>query len=187
MFHQGDPGDALHVVLHGAFLVRLQDHGGASVVPRLVGPGEFFGELALLSGSGRRSATVTALTAAETRVIDSLSFDTVRRRNPALDRFLVGFLTRRLVVMNDLLVEAYFHAVDVRVHRRLLELDRYAEPDPAGSRWIHISQLDLAALAGTTRPTVNRVLRHGAERQWLELARGRIRVADLDALRAAAY
>jgi CRP-like cAMP-binding protein len=49
--------------------------------------------------------------------------------------------------------------------------------------WVCLNQADLAVLAGTTRSTVNRVLRRAETAGLVELARGRIRVVDEPALR----
>jgi CRP/FNR family transcriptional regulator, cyclic AMP receptor protein len=78
-------------------------------------------------------------------------------------------------------MELVFTPVQERVYRRLLA---FAGAVGDGSRpgWLDLSQGELAALAGTTRPTVNRALRR-AERQGLvELARGRVRIVDAAAL-----
>jgi CRP-like cAMP-binding protein len=71
------------------------------------------------------------------------------------------------------------------VARRLAEIcDRL--PETAGRRTLHITQEDLAALAGTTRPTANKVLRELERAGTLALRRGRIEVIDLDRLAARA-
>ncbi|HLQ37453.1 MAG TPA: mechanosensitive ion channel family protein, partial [Planctomycetota bacterium] len=57
--HQGDPGDALFVILDGTAVVSIRDeHGTEREVARL-GRGEFFGEMALLTGEAR-TANVNA-------------------------------------------------------------------------------------------------------------------------------
>jgi CRP/FNR family cyclic AMP-dependent transcriptional regulator len=70
---------------------------------------------------------------------------------------------------------------DKRVLRRLLELgDLYAEAD--GATVVPLTQEDLAGLAGTSRATVNRVLREEEARGSVKLGRGRTTVLDRDAL-----
>lgn len=65
---------------------------------------------------------------------------------------------------------------DVRILRRLLELaDAYGDVVP-------LTQDDLSGLAGTTRATVNRVLRREERSGGLALARGRIVIQDREAL-----
>ena len=59
----------------------------------------------------------------------------------------------------------------------------YAEPQ-ATSVVVALTQEDLAGLAGTTRPTVNAILRRLADGGLVSLGRGRIEVPDLPRLAA---
>src|SRR5579884_3962524 len=61
IFSQGDPGDALYIVLQGRVRIATTDYLGRERVLAFYGPGQFFGDMALLTGEGR-SATATAST-----------------------------------------------------------------------------------------------------------------------------
>ena len=121
VFHDEDAADALHLVVRGHFAVRVTTPAGESVLLAVLGPGDAFGELALVSG-GRRGATVQAFTDGETLALHRDAFEALRRARPAVDRALALMLARRLRRLNDLLVEAHYADADVRVRRRLLEL-----------------------------------------------------------------
>jgi CRP-like cAMP-binding protein len=69
--------------------------------------------------------------------------------------------------------------VEGRVLRRLSELS--ALYDGSGSV-IPLTQEQLAEMAGTTRATINRILREEQERGTVELRRGRVVVLDADAI-----
>ncbi len=60
IFSQGDSGDALYLIQSGAAHVQLDSGGGRSETIAVLGPREYFGEMALLS-SAPRSATVIAV------------------------------------------------------------------------------------------------------------------------------
>jgi CRP/FNR family transcriptional regulator, cyclic AMP receptor protein len=78
------------------------------------------------------------------------------------------------------LLEALYVPADKRVLRRLLELGAlYAEGD---TTVVPLTQEDLAGLAGTSRATVNRVLREEETRGTVKLGRGRTTVLDAEAL-----
>ena len=61
----GDPTDSLYIVISGRLKVLMGDEQGREVILSILGPGEFFGELALLSPAPR-SATAAAIEAAQT-------------------------------------------------------------------------------------------------------------------------
>src|SRR5262245_33604145 len=84
VFHEGDPADTLHLVDKGRFGVRTQTALGDTAILSVLGPGDMFGELALLDvGEPQpRSATVSALEAAETRSVHRMDFERLRREHP---------------------------------------------------------------------------------------------------------
>lgn len=69
VFNDGDEGDCLHVVVSGCFAVQASTPDGAVVVLRLVHPGQFFGELALVNPEQPRIGRVTALETGETAAL----------------------------------------------------------------------------------------------------------------------
>jgi CRP/FNR family cyclic AMP-dependent transcriptional regulator len=176
VFHAGDPADTLHLVRSGRFAVRITTEFGATATLNVVGPGGAFGELALLTPDAPRSATVAALEEAETLSIHQLDFTRLRARRPQTDALLVGVLAARVRELSEQLVEALHIPAETRVRRRLLDVAAgYGEVVP-------LTQEELASLAGTSRATVNRVLREEQERGSVELSRGRTTLVDADAL-----
>ena len=175
VFHAGDEADALHLVTKGRYAVRATDGGGEALLLAVVAPGDAFGELALVS-TGRRTATVQALSDGETLALDRRAFEAQRTQRPAVERALVTILAERLRSLNGLLLEAYFVDAEIRVRRRLLELGE------AFGGTIPLTQAEIAQTAGTSRATVNRVLRDEEAAGTLTLGRGRTTIADAAAL-----
>ena len=175
VFHRYDPADAVHLVTKGRFDVRVATQHGDEVALAIRGPGETFGELAVVT-EAERSATVTALEPAETLVVRSSELRRLAQRHPSLDEILVRFLAERVAFLSDRLVEAYTVDAETRVARRVLELGRVYGSTPPIT--IPLIQDDLAALAGTSRATVNRVLREAERRGLVELGRGRTVLRD---------
>jgi CRP-like cAMP-binding protein len=176
IFHEGDRGDSVHLIEHGHVAVRVGTLLGDVATLTLLGPGSAFGELALIDGNERRSATVVAITATETRVVEHGEFDRLRREHPQIERFLVELLAAQVRRISDLAVEAMFVPADARVLRRLLAVARqFGEHN---GTVIALTQDDLASMAGTTRPTANRVLKRAEADGLLRLARGRIEILD---------
>ena len=155
--------------------MRIGTRDGDTAMLNLVGPGETFGEIALLDDSAPRSATVVAIEAGETRAIQKLDFDALRARHPGVADILATALALRVRRLSELLVEAHYESADTRVLRRVAELASDGGEVP-------LTQEELSNLAGTSRATVNRVLREAQARGEVALRRGRIEVLDAERL-----
>jgi CRP-like cAMP-binding protein len=180
VFHRDDPADSTHLVVKGRFVVRVMTPLGEPVTIAVRGPGDSFGEMALVSGS-RRSATVESLEESETFCVYEGDFNRLRREHPEVDQLVIGFLANEVRLLNERLLEALYLPVERRVLRRVAEL---AELDASsdGETVVPLTQEELAGLAGATRPTVNQVLRAEQGRGSIELRRRKIVVLDRDAV-----
>jgi CRP-like cAMP-binding protein len=182
VFHRDDLAESLHLVVRGRFAVRITTPRGESALLDVLGPGDAFGELALLLPDARRSATMEALEEGETRSVFRDDFALLQVEHPGVKDVLLRLLARQLARASDRIVEAHYTDAETRVRRRLCELgERYATAE--GEVVVLLTQEDLADMAGTSRATVNRVLRDEERRGNVELGRGRILVRDLGELR----
>lgn len=181
VFHVDDPADTLHLIVSGRFAVRVQTALGDVAILSVLGPGEMFGELALIGDSGRRSATVEALEPGETRAVHRPDFERLRAEHPSVGEVLTIVLADGMRRLSRHLLEALYTPADTRVRRRLAELAELYAPG-GGEAVIPLRQEDLAGIAGTSRATVNRVLREEQERGTVALGRGRTVVRDRDGL-----
>src|SRR5690242_1731404 len=182
VFHRDDPADTLHVISKGRFAVQVTTPLGDTATIAVRGPGETFGETALLAAHAKRTATVRALEPAETFALGDEEFARLRTSFPAVDRILFAFLAAELRRQNDLLLEALYLPVDRRLRRRLLELARTYGGDQDGEVAIPLTQAELAEMAGTSRATANQILRSEQEKETVRLERGRVIVLDRAAL-----
>lgn len=183
VFHEGDPGDCLHLIQHGRMAIRVSTDSGETATLRILGPGDAFGELALVGPGIRhlRTATVTALESASTLALSRTVFESLCARHPEVERLVISLLAERVDQLSQRLLEALYVGVDRRVYRRLIELaDIYRSEAPDIS--VPLTQDDLAGLAGATRPTVNKVLQRLSANGILQLHRGSIQITDVKAL-----
>jgi CRP-like cAMP-binding protein len=175
IFHDGDPGDTLHLIAKGRVAVKVSTALGETATLAVLGRGDFFGELALVEVQPR-TATVIALEPSETLAIHREDFDRLRTEHPSVQAFLVEVLGAKVRRLSDQVTEALYVPADERVLRRLAGLvPLYGDAAPVE---IPLTQDDLASMAGTSRATVNRVLRE-AERSGI-IALGRMRVTVID-------
>lgn len=177
IFHEGDPGDVLHVIDKGHVAVRAATPLGEEALLAALGPGASFGEGALLSEDRTRTATCRAFDAVETRTLHRDDFHRLVAEHPAVREVLVAILSAQVRRLTEHLLEALWVPVDRRVCRRLLALGVAFGRE--GESWeVPVTQDDLAAMAGTTRPTANRALQTLAADGIVTLRRGHIAVLD---------
>lgn len=181
IFHDGDPGETLHLVERGHVAIRRSTPLGDTVTFTILSVGDTFGELALLRPHAYRVASAIALEPTTTLSLARPVLDELRARGPAVDRFLQAALAEQVEKMSVRLLEALYCSADKRILRRLVDL---AEVYAATGESVHIpiTQEDLASLAGTTRPTVNRLLKRLETDGLLTLGRGTVTLHDIATL-----
>ncbi|HRP97954.1 MAG TPA: Crp/Fnr family transcriptional regulator [Rhodocyclaceae bacterium] len=154
--NEGDEGHGLFVVQHGALKVFLMDEGGRELTLSIHGPGEYFGELALLD-EAPRSASVMALERCELLHIARPAFLAVVGASHECMQVLLRNLVRRIRTLTDNVHALALEDVYGRI-RRLLDSLAVAE----AGHWIvtpRPTQQEIANLVGASREMVNRILR----------------------------
>src|SRR5712691_1711989 len=95
ILHWGEPGDCLYVIESGVVCVALPNRGGGESVLAHLGPGQIFGEMAILTGQPR-SAEVRALVGTTVQALSVSSFFKVAGRSPTILLNIGRVLARRL-------------------------------------------------------------------------------------------
>ena len=131
IFHQGDPGDALHIVAAGSVKILLPSAEGDEAIIATLRPGDFFGELALLDGAPR-SATATALDQSDTLVLPRAEFTQLLDTLPGLRDALLASLTHELRRLTSHVEELHFLDLAGRLAMRLNRLAKEASPEATG-------------------------------------------------------
>lgn len=159
IFHKGDPGTTLYIVEAGEVKLTLSSAAGDEIILALVGPGGFFGELALLDGEPR-SANAVARVACELLALERNQLLHFLERHPRAAASLLAALSRRLRRTTELVHEAAFLDVSARLASLLLQLtEARSQPGPDGVvRSPQLTQEELAELIGATRVSVNKWL-----------------------------
>jgi CRP-like cAMP-binding protein len=181
VFHEGDPGDTLHLIAKGHVAVRTTTPAGDQALLRVLGAPDFFGELAVIA-PGPRSATIDCLDSTETLELRSDAFHELRAKHPGVDAVLMRALVIEVRRVSTELSQALYLPAEARVWKRVADLTRLYETAANDVVTIPLTQDDVAHMAGTTRPTANKVLRSGEEKGVLRISRGRIEVLDVTAL-----
>jgi CRP-like cAMP-binding protein len=185
VFHQGDPGNALFVVASGSVKVVLpSDEGAEPAIVAILGPTEFFGELAILDGAPH-SATIVAVEPTETLVLDRQTLLDLIDNDRELRRALLASLAAEIRRLTGHVEDLHFLDLPGRLASRIARLARAENPDVAEGE-VRISwpytQSELAGMIGGSRQSVNRLLADLADQDLIRLERDALIVTDLDRL-----
>ncbi len=183
VFHEGDPGDRLYVVVEGKIKLGRTSNDGRENLLAVLGPGEMFGELSLFD-PGPRTATATALT--ESKLL-GLGHEDLRpwlTGRPEVAEALLRAIARRLRRTNETMADLVFSDVPGRVAKALLDLSkRFGVPSDEGIHVAHdLTQEELAQLVGASRETVNKALADFASRGWIRLEARAVVLLDTERL-----
>jgi CRP-like cAMP-binding protein len=183
VFHQGDPGETLHLVRKGRLKILASAETGEDAVLTIVGPGDMFGELTLLDG-GSRSATVIAMEDVETATLSRADFLDLLRRDPTVVEALLCALTRTIRRLTEEVSALMFIRLRGRLARKLLELARTQGLPTNGAIEIQVSftQEDLASMIGGRRSRVNELLGFFEDQGAISRRGRRIVILNPDAL-----
>jgi CRP-like cAMP-binding protein len=101
IFLEGQPARTAYVILKGYADVVVQNAAGDYVPLNRMGPGELFGEIAILSDQKARTATVMAADHCELLEINREVFDNRVAKSDPLVRFVLDHMTRRMMQLTD--------------------------------------------------------------------------------------
>lgn len=186
IFCQGDEGNALFGVASGRVRIYTADDMGHEVFLNILGPGDTFGEIALLDGLPR-TASAVATEHSTLVIIPRAQFLSYLKLDSGLSMHLMKLLCERLRWVSDQIEESAFLTGPARVAKRLSSLvEMYGRPLPDGDTELLISQAELGHFLGISRQIINQYLGEWCEQRWVRQKRGRIIVHDLDALNGVA-
>jgi CRP-like cAMP-binding protein len=179
LFEKGDQGDSLYGVRRGTIRIETGTEGGERLTLNVLGPGDLFGEIALLDGQAR-TANAVAADDCELYVLRRHDFMSFVEREPRVAIRLIELLCQRLRWMNERMEEVALLPLHMRMARRLagLALDFGTE--------LHLTQGELSEFVGGARESVSRQLQKWRRAGIVDLRRGRIIILDGERLAAEA-
>jgi len=180
---EGEPGDAAYIVVDGACEVRKETPNGTAALQKL-GPGDVFGEMAILT-DGPRTATVVALAPTTLLVVTA---QVLEQEITALKPWMATLLKSLAVRFRDIDMQqrATFATSPspVRIANQILmHLTTWGEPDGGGgafARWSSVATAVEAQLGVTPVSIFGAVARFGLV---LDLEADRLGAPSLAALR----
>ncbi len=178
IFHKGSPGRSLYIIESGRIRIFLLSRSGQEIWVNVYGPGDVFGELALLDGLPRSAGAMVL----EKTVVYTLYRDDFMEcveTYPRMARSIIAELCARLRYTTDCVEHLAFLDVNSRVAAKLLELaDRYGLQGEGIEIDLRLTQTDLACWVGARRESVNKVLSGLREQELIDVDGKRITILD---------
>jgi CRP-like cAMP-binding protein len=182
---EGEPSDSLYILLSGSAKVYVTSNDGQEKILKLLGPGEIFGEFAMLDGRPR-SATVATLEATEMASLSRKDFQDFVADRPEILWKVLETLCERMRKTSAEILEISSRDVPYRLLAALTQLaEKHGEMAPDGSCRINLKLdvKDLTAMVGSNRETVSRLLHQYQEEGLVQLEKkGQIFIPSKKAL-----
>ena len=180
VFFENEEGDSFFMILEGRIKVTILGDDGREVILSMLGPGDFFGEMALLDNEPR-SATAIAVEESELLQLHRTDFQTVLTDNRSITTALIKILTARLRRANHQISTLALLDVYGRVARVIVDMAREEGRRLRDGRiaFRRATHQEIANRIGTTRETVTRMLKD-LERQGLIHIEGKEIVVEPD-------
>ncbi len=170
VFYKGDQGNSMFIVISGRLKVQNVSEEGKTFILSFLEPNAAFGEIAVLDGKPR-TATVMSVDASELLIIDRAPFLKFLENHPHVAIKLLGEFCNMLRLTDEQLENMVFFNLPTRLVKMLSILAmRYGTATPEGIAIdLKISQVDLAALVGTSRESINKHLRNWEDERLLTI------------------
>ena len=176
---EGDRPDSLYIIVEGRLKAYVSDQSGREVILSTMGPGEYFGEVAL--DAGPRSASVMSLEPCLLSVVPLADFDSFIRENPAFASHFIHSLLARIRVLTKNVSSLALMDAFGRVARLLLE----SSITKGGVQFVpdRLTHADIASRVGCTREMVSRVMKDLVQQGYVAVEPDRIVIVRIPASR----
>ena len=168
IFEDGSLGDYMYLIQEGQVKVTKMSEDGREKILEMLGPGDFFGEMALLDREPR-SASVKTTTACVLLALSRMDFLGLLKQDHELTLELLRELARRIRETDEQIRGLSFERVESRARRLLARLAKEKVPARADRMATSpITHQQLADLVGTSRETITRIVKDLKDEGWLE-------------------
>jgi CRP-like cAMP-binding protein len=183
LFHQDMPGSSMYLIETGRVRVFILGRTGIEITVNVLGPGDIFGELALLDNKPH-SATALTIEPCVIWLLARADLEEFLERYPVLARALLGILAERVRSVTHLVETMAFQDVQGRLAYRILFLaEHHGCLSPAGIEIaVPLTQAELATMVGASRESVNKALMALRSRALIRVDGSHITVINTEGL-----
>jgi CRP/FNR family cyclic AMP-dependent transcriptional regulator len=173
LISEGDDSEAFYVIGSGRVKVYASDENGKEVILNIQGPGEYFGELALIDDAPR-SASVITLEKCTVSVVSKTDFYHSLSERPEIALELIRPLVNRIRSLTESVKNLALLDVYGRVARTLLNLAKEKDGDFVIEQ--RLTHQDIANMVGASREMVSRIMKDLATGGYIRVANRKIYV-----------
>lgn len=178
IFSKADAAEHMFVVISGRVKIFLSGGGRRRKTFAYLGAGDFFGEMAVITGKSR-SASAEAAEATSLLVIRKQDFRRLIEADPKLCLYMLSAVSERLRMADEEIEDLLFRNVLGRVAKSLRDLSKgLRRGDAALELRRRYTHQELADMVGTTREPLSRALSALRRAGLIDMRDGRLTLLD---------
>lgn len=186
IYFSDDHSDKVFFIHKGAVKIAGYTEDGNEMIKAILHPGEVFGEMAVY-GEEKRNDYAAAVEDTEVCILSKEDVVGLMRDVSGFQAFLNRLMGQRVIYTQKRLESLLFKDAKTRVAEYVLEqADKNGRKIMDGSVVLrnYLTHQEIANFTGTSRQTVTTVLNQFRDDNILDFDRKRIRIKDIDRLRA---
>ena len=183
IFRKGDPCEGLCIVLSGRVRTVTTSVDGREQVLRVFGPGRTFADAPVFDNEPL-PADAISMTASTVALLPRADLFDLLRRHPDVGLDVIRLFASRLRAYKAMVVDLALRDVVGRVASLLRDRARGQATlvEDSASVTLPYTQSEIATMVGSVREVVQRALKTLEHAGVIQMARGQIRIVDVDAL-----
>ncbi len=183
LYQPGDSAKYVYIIHSGYVRTYRLSPEGREVTFGLLGEGNLFGELPIISNALQNSFA-EVMEEAEVSLLPRNVFEEMVSRRPDVAYNIMVRISERLYQAEDLIEDLVNRDVSSRVARVLIQLaDRFGRQQNTSTIIdLRLPYQEIANMVGSTRETVTRAISQMQQNNWVRLESGRLHLIDRDAL-----
>jgi len=183
IFREGDMGNEMYIIQSGKVKITKQLKNGEEKTLVILGPGDFFGEMAVID-KDVRSANAVALDASRLIALDEEVFEMHMQTNPKIVKKILKNLTSRLRDANQQIANLMIKDANRLVcNTILLVVHKHGQEGPGGITMdIPFTVQELSKMCGLDLPKSQEIVDKLVKAKVVTLANGTIVVTSLENL-----
>lgn len=167
---EGEQTDSLYIILEGRLRAFISDSHGREMVLAIMGPGEYFGDLAY--DHGPRSASVITVEPCRLLIVQRERFADFVARNPAFANHFINKLIHQIRLLTEnvrslALMDAYGRVARLLLESAVKKDGRHYVPQ-------RLTQAEIASRVGCSREMVSRIFKDLVQGRYICLEADRI-------------